>query len=403
VKLYLFDDRAADGWHPFSLSRPCCELLFGTMRLRQRIERFAGRPAAGCISRSWLGDFTEDDAPPVITDAAVIPVDGPRLCVSSRAVPDPAVRFEGGREPAILRMEDDVVGCYLPAGEPSPSADWLASPAPVEGWDGRPVTGRLLGEVWELVIHSSTQVAADVLAMRPQSTGTTPAAEVLGSGAVVLGRDVSIEPGVLLDTREGPILLGDRVEVRTGARIAGPFACGADCRLLGGAMSGVTAGPFSYIRGEVEETVLLGYTNKAHDGFLGHAYIGSWVNLGAMTTNSDLKNNYGSVRLSLPSGEVDTGIVKLGCLIGDHAKTGIGTLLNTGTVIGAGSNIFGGAMPPKWVPPFSWGSGSSLDEFREDAFLSTARIVMQRRGVSFDDSVERWLAAVWRTGRSATA
>ncbi len=239
--------------------------------------------------------------------------------------------------------------------------------------------------------------------MRPDESAPPGGVELRGSGRLVVGRDVRVEPGVLFDTSEGPILIGDRTEVFAGSRIAGPFVCGPDSRLLGGMLAGVTAGPFSYLRGEVEESVVLGYTNKAHDGFLGHAYVGSWVNLGAMTTNSDLKNNYGTVRLLLPDGEVDTGLTKLGCLVGDHVKTGIGTLINTGSVIGAGSNLFGGAMPPRWVPPFSWGSGDSLTEYRSDAFLSTARIVMERRGQRVDLAVERWLSAVWEVGRGNVA
>jgi len=403
VRLYLFDDRVADGWHPFSLTRPCSELLFGTMRLRQRIERFAGRPAAGALSRTWLADFVEDDAPPVVTDPATVSEQNARLFVSSRAVPDPTVRFEGSEGPAVLITEGDVVGCYVPMDEPTPPAGWFETPEAIAGWDSLPVQGRTLGPVWELVAGSPAQTTADIEAMRPEEAVPPGGVELRGSGRLVVGHDVRIEPGVLFDTRDGPILIGDRTEIRTGSRIAGPFVCGPDSRLLGGGLSGVTAGPFSYLRGEVEESVVLGFTNKAHDGFLGHAYVGRWVNLGAMTTNSDLKNNYGTVRLTLPDGEVDTGLTKLGCLVGDHVKTGIGTLINTGTVIGAGSNLFGGAMPPRWVPPFSWGSGDSLTEYRSAAFLDTARIVMERRGQSVDESVARWLSAVWEIGRGSVA
>ena len=403
MKLYLFDDRVADGWHPFSLTRPCSELLYGTMRLRQRIERFAGRPAAGVLSRPWLSDFSEDDAPPVVADPTRVSDETARLFVSSRAVPDPSVRFAVGSGPAVLAIGGDAVGLYVPAGQPNPPAEWFEAPQPAPGWETHAIAGRVLGAVWDLIVGSPLQTTADIETMRPGDTTPPPGVELRGNGRLVVGRDVSIEPGVLFDTSDGPILIGDRTDVRTGSRISGPFVCGPDCRLLGGVLAGVTAGPYSYLRGEVEETVVLGYTNKAHDGFIGHAYLGSWVNLGAMTTNSDLKNNYGTIRLLLPDGEVDTGLTKLGCLVGDHAKTGIGTLINTGSVIGAGSNLFGGAMPPRWVPPFSWGRGDSLTEYRSDEFLSTARIVMERRGQSVDESVERWLSAVWKIGRGSVA
>ena len=172
--------------------------------------------------------------------------------------------------------------------------------------------------------------------------------------------------------------------------------------VLGGSLSEVTIGPVCKIRGEVESSVILGYTNKAHDGFLGHAYLGRWVNLGAFTTNSDLKNNYGPVRMGSPGGPVDTGLMKVGCFLGDHVKTGIGTLLNTGTVVGAGSNIFGGGMPPTYVPPFSWGSGDDLTEFRLDKFLEVASGAMGRRGMELDEDMEAVLRRAWEPSSEAT-
>src|SRR5206468_12682227 len=155
-------------------------------------------------------------------------------------------------------------------------------------------------------------------------------------------------------------------------------------------------------RGEFAESVCLGWVNKAHDGHIGHAYLGAWVNLGAETTNSDLKNNYGTVRLWTPAGERDTGEVKLGCFLGDHVKTGIGLLLNTGTVIGAGSNIYGSAMPPRYVPPFSWGTGDDLSAYRQDRFLEVAERAMARRKVTLGEGARAQLHAAWSRGRTGS-
>jgi UDP-N-acetylglucosamine diphosphorylase/glucosamine-1-phosphate N-acetyltransferase len=201
----------------------------------------------------------------------------------------------------------------------------------------------------------------------------------------------------VFDLRSGPICLDRGVEVRAGTRLAGPLYAGPSSRLLGGSIAGLSAGPFSYLRGEIEGTVVLGYTNKAHDGFLGHAYVGRWVNLGALTTNSDLKNTYGSVRLAGPDGEIDTGLMKLGCLIGDHVKTAIGTLIGTGNVIGCGANVFGGA-PPRFMPPFSW--GDSATEHRLEGFLRTAAVAAERRGLRFGEADRTWWSAVWEAGRA---
>ena len=184
------------------------------------------------------------------------------------------------------------------------------------------------------------------------------------------------------------------------ARLKGPLYVGAGTLIAGGTVATSSIGPMCRVRGEISKSVLIGFTNKAHDGYLGHAFVGSWVNLGALTTNSDLKNNYGTVKVWTPEGDVDTGHIKVGCFLGDHVKTGIGTMLNTGTVVGAGSNLFGGTMPPVSVPPFSWGSGSRLTRYRLKDFLGTARRVMARRGIEMTVGVERILEEAWQATAS---
>ncbi len=184
-----------------------------------------------------------------------------------------------------------------------------------------------------------------------------------------------------------------------GSLLAGPAYAGPGTMLLGGSVSDVSIGPGCKVRGEVAHAIVLGDANKAHDGFLGHAYVGRWVNLGAGTTNSNLRNDYGTVRVQTVAGGVDTELFKLGCLIGDHVKTGIGTMLNTGTVVGAGSNLFGGMMPPSLVPPFSWGAGTDLVEYRLDKFLEVAERVMSRRGVELTDGMRALLGGAWERSR----
>jgi UDP-N-acetylglucosamine diphosphorylase/glucosamine-1-phosphate N-acetyltransferase len=189
------------------------------------------------------------------------------------------------------------------------------------------------------------------------------------------------------------------VTVRAFTRLSGPAYIGPDSTVLGGTVAAVSTGPVCRIRGELAETVCLGYVNKQHDGHIGHAYLGRWVNLGAETTNSDLKNNYGTIRLWTPEGEVDTGEIKLGAFLGDHVKTGIGLLLNTGTVVGAGSNLFGTAMPPKYVPPFSWGTGEALVSYRVEKFLQVAARAMGRRNAQLSEASRGQLERAWLRAR----
>jgi UDP-N-acetylglucosamine diphosphorylase/glucosamine-1-phosphate N-acetyltransferase len=260
--------------------------------------------------------------------------------------------------------------------------------------------GTVLHAPWELMSRNGEQLREDIPHFFPgYAAEELPGCDILGDGLLSLGKNVEVEPGSVFDVREGPIRLSDGAKIRAHTRLTGPAYVGPGTTVLGGVLSEVSLGPVCKVRGEVECSVILGYSNKAHDGFLGHSYLGRWVNLGAFTTNSDLKNNYGPIRVGGSEGPVDTGLMKVGAFLGDHVKTGIGTLLNTGTVVGAGSNLFGGAMPPAYVPPFSWGSGSELVEFRLDKFLEVASRAMGRRQVALDPGMEGLLRRAWERSR----
>lgn len=394
MNLYVFDDHTADGWNPFSLTRPCGELRYGDRLLRQRLERFAGQSTAATLSRGWLGQFTERGAPPVLKrDAA--PSEGDRLFLCSRFVPSENAVWESqaGSGPALLLIGAQIAGAWFPAGTDAPDDSWFSRPAELPRFGELQLDGIMLQNVWDLVSGNPERLARDLSSL--DSSPLPEGVHLLGTGPVSLGVDVSVEPGVLFDTRHGGIRLDDGVEVRTGARLAGPVHAGTGSRLLGGPFEALSAGSRCYLRGEIEESIVLGYANKAHDGFLGHAYLGSWVNLGAMTTNSDLKNNYGTIRLGDRDGEVQTGLIKLGCLIGDHVKTAIGTMINTGTVVEAGANLFGDSRPPKWVRPFAWGHAPDAPTYEREAFIDTALLVMKRRQIEPDDRNRAFLAACW--------
>lgn len=390
--LILFDDRVARQWRPFTLTRPAGELLFGTATLRARAETALGLRCAGHLAAPHLADFQEPWAPPVLS-AGQAPAGA--VLLSSRFAADGGSLPE---EPALFVSHDRVIGCRLPTGDRPDEAFLLDPDGAAPDLPRHELSGALLDTVWGLMAGNSQRIADDLAASgRSATLPELPAGVHLqGQGRLSLGERVRIAPGVVLDTRDGPIRLEDDVDVRPFTSLAGPAWIGPGTSLLGGPFSGVSIGPVCKVHGEMEETVVLGYSNKAHDGFLGHSYLGMWVNLGAMTTNSDLKNNYGNVRLWTPDGEVDTKERKVGCFLGDHVKTAIGTLLNTGTVVEAATNVFGG-MPPKYVPPFSWGDPESV--YDVERFLATAETVMGRRDVPLTDAQRRLLRAAFQTGR----
>ncbi|HET9984800.1 MAG TPA: putative sugar nucleotidyl transferase [Longimicrobiales bacterium] len=404
LALVLFDDRRARDWMPFALTRPVGELRFGAFTLRERAERCLGAKCLGHLTSEHLAGFDEPDAAPVLR-LEDLAHDRALLYLSSRAVLDFDARPAVDRAGPLVSVDGEVAGWLQRAGDAPPPPTFIVDPAaqgagaPAPPADRLP--GRLLRNVWELVTRTPQQVARDIAWLFPTASAAgPPGAHVLGEDRLVLGRGAAVEPGVVLDLRDGPIWLDEGATVRAFTRLIGPAYIGRNTVVLGGCAVGVSVGPMCRVHGELEGSVVLGYSNKAHDGFLGHSYVASWVNLGAMTTNSDLKNNYGSIHLWTPTGERDTGELKLGALLGDHVKTGIGTLINTGTVVGAGSNLFGALLPPKYVPPFSWGSGEDLSAYDLDKFLETAAIVMARRDVELSASHAGMLRRAYAVGRS---
>ncbi|HEU4456005.1 MAG TPA: putative sugar nucleotidyl transferase [Longimicrobium sp.] len=407
LQIVLFDDAVARKWEPFALTRPGGELIFGAMTLRERAVRNFGGQAVAHLAADHLQGFEEAGAPPVVRYGEA-PAEGARLFLSSRAVPawgsgDVWRERRGGAGPLLIGGE--VVGWFAPRGTPNPDEGFFLEPARlVERTGGVELGGKVLGRVWELMTGNAEQVAEDVAALFPDAPEPElPAgAHRFGEHALVLGEGVRVEPGVVFDLTAGPVWLDDGVQVKAFTRMAGPAYVGKQSIVLGGTLEKFSIGPVCRIRGEFAESVCLGWVNKAHDGHIGHAYLGAWVNLGAETTNSDLKNNYGAVRLWTPDGDADTGQMKIGCFLGDHVKTGIGLLLNTGTVVGAGSNLYGALLPPKYVPPFSWGTGEDLTAYRVDKFLEVAEMAMSRRHVALTDGTRRQLEAAWERARGGS-
>jgi UDP-N-acetylglucosamine diphosphorylase/glucosamine-1-phosphate N-acetyltransferase len=428
--LVLFDDGVAADWMPFALTRPIADLLFGAFSFAARSESITGLPCRRVIARSALAGFDEADCHPVV-DAADATDSAAQLFLCSRVVLDWSAHFEPTAEPTLVRVGGQTAGWWAPAGTPPPPRAFFDQPAhaspPAQAEVDLP--GRLVANIWELVSRNAEQLARDWVgtarrsggqpASRFQTSGSRVEVSDAPLGPVVTGgpgrmspavplpyeviggdpklvrvnpRNIVIEPYVLFDVSAGPIWIQEGVTIRASTRLAGPAFIGHSTTLLGGSISGVSIGPQCKVRGEVEASVILGYANKAHDGFLGHAYLGRWVNLGALTTNSDLKNNYGSVRVRTPAGDVDTGEMKVGCFLGDHVKTAIGTMLSTGTVVGAGANIFGDRAPARFVPPFAWGSDGVYDVER---FLGTAEIAMRRRGVTLTPGLREVLRRAW--------
>ena len=271
---------------------------------------------------------------------------------------------------------------------------------------------RLFDWPWELVLANGARLEADWRA--EGGVGTLKRAVDLGltmpgvseAGGVVLGgearhgRDCVFKPGVVVDATGGPVVLGDRVKVGANATIEGPCFLDDDCVVQAHAhvREGVTAGPFCKLGGEIEESILQGFSNKQHHGFLGHSYLGEWINLGAGCTNSDLKNTYGTVRVPIHGDpakvpEVETGGLFCGMTVGDYAKLGINTAAPTGAVVGFASHVVG-PTAPKWTGDFRWRTDAGEEPLDGGRAAAMAERMMARRGRSLGEAGARLFGAI---------
>ena len=386
----LYDDASARALEPFALTRPAGELRAGSRLLRERWAQVLGLEAIGFVGAPHLARFEEPGAPPAAT--GVLPAG--TVVVNARCAPALTGRVASGttmvmigQRIAAVRLAADTPVTALADG--TVSLETLGTRTGVlaraEGW--------WIDAAWDLIGHLPALLAADAVAELPTHPHRPEGLTVIGPHPVHIDPSATIEPMVLIDASAGAVVVQRGALVQAFTRLVGPCVIGPDAIVAGGRVACCSIGERSKVHGELSVSIVIGHANKGHDGFVGHSVIGRWANLGAGTITSNLKNSYGTVRCWSPSGMRDTGLQFLGSLIGDHVKTGIGTRLTTGGVIGAGANCFGTQMPPKVVAPFAWGEATRWELFALDQFLVVAERMMQRRGLALSAGMRDCLAA----------
>ena len=390
-------DPPRDAWWPLAATRPVADLLAGARSFRARWGDRHG-PVAALLCDPEVEACAFRPGPPPPRNAWPEPGAGWRIA-SPVWIPPRGWRF--GDAPSVHLCEGEPVGWRIDAGTARRLAAGEATPeaagAALAGLDLPAVEsgGHRAASLWSLVEDNGRILQDDAADFDGQPLDPGDRSVALG-GAVGSRGPVRLDPFVVLDAREGPILLDREVQVGSHALLKGPLYVGPGSRILGGTVGGGSSvGPRCKVRGEVEATVFQGYANKAHDGYVGHSVVGEWVNLGAGTTTSDLKNTYGPVRLAGPEGRVETGLLKVGAFLGDHVRTGIGTLLTTGARLGTASHFFGGrTVSPGWLPAFTWFDGVRREPVRPDDFLRSARVAMARRGQRLEPGEEAILRSL---------
>ena len=378
--------------------RPVFELICGHCSLRERALAVLNVSDWGALARNHLADSYREQHPDAHVNDFTWLRQAPTLLINARWLPT-AEALNNIREDEVGLIDETVVFLTLDplAAQLFTGTSWDEALADVVR-NRRPVPteGALIQHPWDLVNHNRTQLAADFHCRRLAGTNSPD----LGPQVAVLGRpeDVyvsscaTVDPFTVLDARQGPVFVDREAAIGSFTHLEGPCYVGPGSQLFRAHVrAATTIGAQCRVGGEVEESILHGYVNSYHDGFLGHAYVCPWVNLGALTTNSDLKNDYSSVRVPLAGEMIETGSTKVGCFIGDHTKTALGSLFNTGSSIGVMCMVLpAGGLLPKHIPSFSriW-QGELDDGLDLDDGLRTAQVTMGRRGCQLSGAQER--------------
>lgn len=394
MNIILFDDPTIRiNLLPLTFTRPVADIRIGILTIREKWEKITQATTSSkteiYLSTKYPTEYT---------------IDTDNIWINGAVLPNHSLLEEiKALQPQQVLLKNDTIIAINSGNEQAYPVHALTHDSFVKM--------DLLSEItqitvpWDIFSKNDAALRADydLLTTGRESLPVSATNQVIGLNEIFLEEGAKVECSIL-NASTGPIYIGKDAEVMEGSIIRGPFALGEHSALkLGTKIYGATTiGPHSKVGGEVNNSVIFGYSNKAHDGFLGNSVIGEWCNLGADTNNSNLKNNYGQVKLWNygKNDYVSTGLTFCGLIMGDHSKCGINTMFNTGTVVGVNANIFGAGFPSTHIPSFSWGGASGSTEYKiQNAFEVAAR-VFERRGMIFDEQEQKILTHIFDSTRS---
>ena len=389
-QLVMFDDSYREALKPLSATRPVCDFRIGILTIREKWEKHLK-----CTSTTSTASHLEKWNSPFNPD-----VTKQHIWLNSRVLPNQLLCSEVVmlRENQALIKGDLLIAfnCgnniarYNVESKDHLSGDFgvVESKAPAE----------VIHRIADVFTNNGAQIVADLELLRPEEGKVPDSSKVVGYHPVIMMKG-AIAECCTFNTTKGPIYIGENAEIMEGAMLRGPICIGDGATVKMGAKiyGDTTIGPGCKVGGEITNSVFFANSNKAHDGYVGNSVIGEWCNLGADTNTSNLKNNYGEVSVYnyAIGGSEDSGMQFHGLIMGDHAKCGINTMFNTGTVVGVGANVFGGGFPKKFIPDFSWGGESGFVEFQFDKFVEMVQNVYKRRGKMLSEEEKSSLKQVF--------
>lgn len=394
MNVILFDDPVVrTNLLPLTFTRPVADIRVGILTIREKWQQYTGsQPSSKTqtyLSAKYPTEYT---------------IDTDNIWINGSILPNTGLleEIKNLHPHQLLVREQTVVA--INSGNDQAFPLYAATDPAFARIDSRSEIVQI-NVPWDIFSKNDAAIRTDFELL---TTGRT--SEPLSESNLVMGAgNIFLEPGArvecaILNAQTGPIYIGKDAEIMEGSVVRGPFSLGEHATLkLGTKIYGATTiGPHSKAGGEVSNSVIFGYSNKAHDGFLGNSVIGEWCNLGADTNNSNLKNNYSQVKLwnyGL-NDYVSTGLTFCGLIMGDHSKCGINTMFNTGTVVGVNANIFGAGFPATHVPSFSWGGAEGVTTYKLQNAFEVATRVFERRGMIFDEQEQKILTHIFEITRS---
>ena len=407
MHICIFEDEQYLNFEPLIYSRPVFDLICGLTTLKEKIIRAFPKEKIVLKCRNYLEPFVKDENPKCWVNQFG---NDDNLFINGRIIAPSNLKnilsVKSGEEKVFL-SKGIVVAASVSAKRIKDLSFDKAEIIDTKLFSNLPsvdVDVKHANYLWDLVYLNGKEIENDFKFCTKGKSSTKkkyPGVDFINKKNVFVGKDVELKPGVVLDASTGPIFIEKNVTIFPNAVIQGPFFIGESSKIKSCATiyPNVSIGKVCKVGGEVEDTIIHPYTNKQHSGFLGHSYLGSWINIGADTNNSDLQNNYGTIKVQVNGRHIDSGKQFVGLMMGDHSKTAINTMFNTGTVVGFSSNVFGAGFPPKYIPSFGWGGNESMLEYKLAKAIETAKAVFARRNKEFTEEDKELFETIFNLTR----
>ena len=393
----LFDDAARISLFPLTLSRPVADIRIGITTIREKWEHYLeSRTSTLTAAYLQLKYPLEEGDENVLINGAILPEEG---VLSEIGKLEKGEKLFKDEVLIALRLDHSGLNRCVEKIRGNGMAEVGSELAK---WDGPNISSRyslnMITRPWEIFTKNGDAIGQDMAWITEGRKSARLSKSNRVSGDLIFVEEGAVVEHAILNAETGPVYIGKDAEIMEGSMIRGPFALGEHATVKMGAKiyGPTTVGPHSKVGGEITNSVIFGYSNKGHDGFIGNSVLGEWCNLGADTNSSNLKNNYGAVKVwsYADQAQIDTGLQFCGLIMGDHSKAGINTMFNTGTVVGVSCNIYGGDFPPKFIPSFSWGGANGWQLFDRQKAIEVAVRMMERRGIEFSRGDEAIFDAI---------